>query len=84
MKRGQKVMIACVEEGSGELGRDRESARQIQTGHFPSMQGSEVTNSAVLDSNDNGSYGCTRSLPLQGHSFSSASQRESSAESAQH
>lgn len=76
----QKVMTACVEEGSGESGGDGESARQIQTGHFPSMQGAEATDSAVLDSNDNGSYECTRPLPPQGHSFSSASQRESSAD----
>lgn len=40
--------------------------------------------SAVPDSDDDDSYGCTRLVPPQGHSSSSASRRESSAESAQH
>lgn len=44
---GQKVMTACVEEGSRESGGDRESARQMQTGHFPSTQGAEATDSAL-------------------------------------
>lgn len=48
------------------------------------MQGARVVDSAILDSDDDDSYGCTRLAPLQGHSSSSASQRESSAESAQH
>lgn len=48
------------------------------------MQGARVVDSAILDSDDDDSYGCARLAPLQGHSSSSASQRESSAESAQH
>lgn len=38
-----------------ESGGDRHSARQIQTGHFPYMQGAKGTDSAVRDSNDNSS-----------------------------
>ncbi|KAK1884648.1 Trissin receptor [Dissostichus eleginoides] len=63
---------------------DREHVRRAQTGHFPSMQGAKAADSAVLESDDDDSYGCTRLVHPQGHSSPSASQRESSAESAEH
>jgi len=62
---------------------DGEGVRQAKTGHFPTMLEAKVADSAVLDSDDDDSYGCTRLAPPQGHFSSSASQREGSAESAQ-
>ena len=74
---GQKIILDCIGELSTDSGEEWENAREIYAGHFPSKQGAKATDSAVLDSNDNnGSSGCTRSLLLQGHSSSSASQRE--------
>lgn len=66
-----------------EVETERVPGRCRQVISHPS-RGAEATDSAVLDSKDKGNYGCTRFLPAQGHSFSSASQRESAVESAQH
>lgn len=78
---GQKVVIICVEREFRESYGVTGNYHQVIS---PSMRGTEATDSAVQDSNDNGSYVYTQSLPPHGHSFSSVSQRESSAESAQH
>lgn len=77
------MQLCCCSRRTWGSSVDRECVRRLQTGHFPSMQGAKVADSAILDSDDDDSYGCTRLVPVQGHSSSSASQRESSAESAQ-
>lgn len=67
---------------------DGEGVRQTQTGNFPSARGrggarGGAADSAVRDSDDDDRYRCTRLVLPQGHSSSSASRRESQAESAQ-
>ncbi|KAL7376196.1 hypothetical protein ABVT39_003039 [Epinephelus coioides] len=81
----KRVTTACVRGGVRGVGveTERVPGRYRQVISHP-CRGAQAMDSAVLDSNDNGSFGCTRSLLPQGHRFSSACQRESSADSAQH